>query len=231
MPRLLMRIFVLLGIALSLQAAKPTFQNGVHYVTLPSPLYQSSPGPVEVIEFFWYGCPHCYELEKNPAFIQWLSKNSKKTHFQRVPTSLGRKEGEVHARLYYVVESLFAPASEPIHHSIFNAFHKEHRLLITEPDLISFFRDKGISPKDFKERWDSYGVTLDVYKAAALSTKRYQILGVPTFVVDGRYLTEPSKASDIPTLVKILEFLVERARMDKTPSSRSLTANPKSRPA
>ncbi|MBI4356759.1 MAG: thiol:disulfide interchange protein DsbA/DsbL [Gammaproteobacteria bacterium] len=215
MLRLTAKFFILLGMTFCLHAAQPLFQNGVHYVTLNLPSVNSSSSPIDVLEFFWYGCPHCYEIEKNPVFMSWLKKNSKRIHFQRVPTSLGRKEGEVHARLYYVVESLFPTSSESIHRSIFDALHspgKGRRLLVSEPDMTSFFQEKGISPKNFKEIWDSYGIEIEVNKASVLAEKRYKITGVPTFVVGGRHMTEPSKVSDIPILVMLLDFLVEKSK-------------------
>lgn len=218
------KVLVLIGIALSLQAAETvSFKKGMEYTESQFSLPHFNPAvPLNVIEvlgFFWYGCPHCYEVEMNPAFSAWRSGLPKDVAFERVPVTLGRKQGEIHAHLYYTIQALFPNVRQAdlVHRSVFQAIKNNPKthFLIEETDLTAFFNSQWkIQPAVFKQQWTAS----QFYTELKLNTvaKRYPVAGVPTFLVGGRYVTGPSQVNpnklDVPALTKTLDFLIEEAR-------------------
>ena len=194
-----------LMVLLALPALAQEFQEGSDYRRLRSPVPTSAgEGQVEVVELFWYGCPHCYRLE--PAMERWLEDKPDHIKFVRLPAVLNAN-WELGARAYYTAREL--GILDEIHQPLFDAIHRERRPMGTVDDLAAFFADYGVDREAFDKAWKSFGVETQVRKA----TKRvrdYGVFGVPTLIVGGEYETSLSMAGSEQRLFDIVEFLAQR---------------------
>ena len=145
---------------------------------MKSPQPVSAPaGKVEVIEFFWYGCPHCYEFE--PTIEAWVKKQGNNIDFKRVPVAF-RDDFVPHSKLFYAVSAL--GISEKVTPAIFNAIHKQKNYLLTPQAQADFLATQGVDKKQFTDAYNSFSVQGEVNQSAKL-LKDYAIDGVPTVVV------------------------------------------------
>ena len=160
--------------------AKP-FQEGVQYVPIqPQPAIGSG-DQVEVIEFFWYGCPHCRDFE--PAVLSWAAKKPDNVSFVQMPVLFGGA-ADMHAQVYYALEGM--GELERLHKKFFDAMHVEKRKLRSRGEVDDFLRENGVDLDKFTEAMSSFAVAAKVNRARALM-RRYGIRSVPALVVDGRY--------------------------------------------
>ena len=161
-----------------------------------------------VYEFFWYGCPHCYNLE--PTMDRIESGLDKDARIVKVPVAL-RESWLPHAKLYYALKQM--NKIEDVHNLIFEEIHLEENRLNTRDLMIEFLSKNGIDTNEFIEKYDSYGTEARVKKSSNLA-RRYQIDSVPTIIVNGKYLTSGSYVSSYEELYSVVNFLVERERND-----------------
>jgi protein dithiol oxidoreductase (disulfide-forming) len=169
-------------------AGTTSFTEGVNYVPMsPAQPTTVKPGQIEVIEFFWYGCPHCFALE--PYLEAWLKHKPANVVFKRIPVAMAWGEHmDVDAHAYYTAQAL---GLEPrIHTPLFDAIHKdkEFNLVSDESALQSFFARYGVSKRDFDANWNSFSVQLKLNEAADIE-KRDGLEGVPTLIINGRWKT------------------------------------------
>lgn len=162
-------------------------------------------GKVEVIEFFWYGCPHCFHLE--PELGAWLKKKPDNVVFTRVPLPLN-PNWTVHAYFYYAAEVL--GVADQLHGPLFEAIQEKKRKLFDKQSLIDFAVEQGIDREKFTAAWDSFGVYAKVLQARKLG-QRYGIDGVPAVGIDGRYRTSASLAGSYKKMFEIIDRLVANA--------------------
>jgi len=166
--------------------------EGVHYVKLSQPAPVSAPtGKIEVVEFFWYGCPHCNALE--PALEAWIKRLPADVAFRRVPVAFSATH-ESHQRLFYGLEAM--GQLEALHRRIFAAIHTQQQRLDREADQLAFLKAQGVDEAKFLEMTKSFSVQTKMRQAKQLSSA-YKIDGVPAMGVAGRAVTD---------------FLIERAR-------------------
>ncbi len=197
MKKLMILVFLLVNSAF-LHAAD--FQEGVHYKKLPA--QQTSSGDkIEVLEFFWYGCPHCYSFE--PYINAWKKTKPANIEVVRVP-AIFRPEWEVQARAYYALSNM--GVIEDIHGEIFSAIHNDKKRLDTKARIADFVEGKGVDRKKFLEEYDSFAVNSMVRKAKK-KVKAFQLEGVPSVVVNGKYLISGSMAGSFDNMIKIAEYL------------------------
>lgn len=164
---------------------------------------------IEVLEIFWYGCPHCYAFE--PFIENWLKNKPDDVAFRRVPGVLGR-DWIAHARAFYTAEQL--GILDQIHEPLFDAIHKERRKIFSGEQLRDFFAEHGVDKDEFTRIYNSPEVT-DKIKQAFIEAKNYKVTGVPTVIVNGKYLTSASMAGSYEKLVEIINQLVEMERNAK----------------
>jgi thiol:disulfide interchange protein DsbA len=174
-------------------------------VIAPQPV-QAPAGQIEVIEFFWYGCPHCNRLQ--PAFERWIGSKPADVLVRRIPAIL-RDSWAPHARIYYTLEAL--GETERLHQKVYQGYHVD-QLHMSRPEVMSEWAVRnGIE----RERWDnaynSPAVTRKVEEAAGL-TRSYSITGTPSLVVDGRYLTSGNMVETLNGLIPILDGLIFKVR-------------------
>ncbi|MFT5425126.1 MAG: thiol:disulfide interchange protein DsbA [Gammaproteobacteria bacterium] len=171
------------------------------YKELSSPQATKTGDKIEVIEVFWYGCPHCYQFE--PTINKWLKEKAGYIEFVRIPGVLG-PQWVVHARAYYAAENL--GVLEKIHEPLFNAIHNEKRKIIDEKSLKSFFAEHGVTGNDFDKAYQSQEVEEKV-RTAFSAGKNYELTGVPAIVINGKYTTSASMAGSFEKVVDVINTL------------------------
>jgi protein dithiol oxidoreductase (disulfide-forming) len=183
------------------------WKAGVNYdPVVPSQPTSAGPGKVEVVEVFWLGCPHCYELE--PSIQKWLKSKPDYITFVRVPVMWGPVH-QAHARLYY---TLVALGRADLFQKAFDTIHRDNNPLVANSDDATlsldtaFAKANGIKPEDFRKAYHSFAVDANLQRAQQL-TERYNVTGVPTFVVDGKYTTDVGKAGSVDNLFALVDDL------------------------
>ncbi len=161
---------------------------------------------IEVIEIFWYGCPHCYDLE--PHLEHWLKSKPKDVEFIRVPGILGN--GWIaHAKAFYTAEKL--GVLDNIHRPLFDAIHKKGRRIMNEKKLKDFFISQGIDGDEFSEIYNSEEIDAKIKNAFILG-KNYKITGVPTIIVNGKFRTTASLSGSNAGIIDTINELADRER-------------------
>jgi thiol:disulfide interchange protein DsbA len=164
------------------------------YQVLANPGPLDKPGKIEVREFFWYGCPHCYRLE--PHLEAWLRTKPADVEFVRTPAAVN-PVWEANARGYYTAEIL--GLVDKTHAALFQAIHVGHQQIFDQASLARFYAGFGADPQNFNGLYNSFAVSGKVAQSKALF-QRYQLEGVPGVVVDGKYLIKGEDEKVITTL-------------------------------
>lgn len=204
---LCLSLTLLPGLALGAAPAPAApFKAGVNYVpVIPAQPTSIQPGQIEVIEFFWYGCPHCYALED--YVNTWLRSKPDNVIFRRVPAALN-PAWDTDARAYFTAEEL--GLADKAHPAIFHAIHVDHLQLDSEDAFRNFFvRQFGITAQQFDAAWNSLNVDTKLVEAKVLA-QRYGILDVPTLVVNGKWLTGPGYHLATPQVMNAVSWLVQQ---------------------
>lgn len=203
---LLTTLLATLGICLALAAGAVELKEGRDFRRVDPPL-ASDAGKIEVTEFFWYGCPHCFDFE--PVLAAWVAKLPADVSFRRVPAIFPNLKWTPGARLYYTLEAM--NLLEKMHGEVFRAIHVERQRLDDEKTLLEWLAKQGVDTRKFNAAWASFGVQSRVRQALDL-TRAAGLSGVPSVVVQGRYLAVTT--GNYGELVAIIDQLVERARSE-----------------
>ena len=165
---------------------------------------------IEVIDFFWYGCPHCYSFQ--PALEDWIRSKPSDVALRRIPAIL-RDNWAPHARIYYTLEAL--GEVERLHQAVYHGYHVQE-LHMSKPDvMVQWAVRHGIDANMWSEAYNSAAVTQKVDRAKKLS-QDYNVQGTPSLVVDGRYLTSPAMARSEQRMIPVLQDLIRIARDRRT---------------
>lgn len=199
-----MRFQRLLGMILGGLLAFPAvgLDEGIEYSKLATPQATESGDKIEVLELFWYGCPHCFHLE--PTLDKWLAKKPADVAFRRMPAILG-PHWEPQARAFYAAEQL--GVADKVHGPLFDALHVKKRKLADENEIAEVFVEQGVSKEDFLKAYRSFSVDAKVRRALEMG-KRYGVDGVPSFVVNGKYRSSPNQAGGYDKLFDVIDALV-----------------------
>jgi thiol:disulfide interchange protein DsbA len=184
-------------------------EAGKQYVELSSPVPVSVPGKIEVVELLWYGCPHCYQFE--PTLNPWAEKLPEDVNFVRIPAMFGGL-WNVHGQLFITLESMKVEHS--VHKAVFDAIHKEGKKLATPEEMAEFLAGQGVDKDAFLKAYNSFAVKGQMEKAKKLAMA-YQITGVPTLVVNGKYRFDISSSGGPEQTLKVAEHLIEKERAAK----------------
>ena len=194
---------ILFSFATLSHAGEPTPQEkaqGYSVLSVAQPTQDKN--KVEVIEFFWYGCPHCYQFE--PHLNEWLKTKPKNVNFIRQPAPFNETWAK-HAKAYYVAEAL--NIVDKVHADFFDAIQNKQQPLETEEELVKFFVAHGAKEAAVHEAYKSFGVDTKLRQASAMAP-RYGITGVPTLVINGKYVTSGSVAGSHENMIKVLNQLI-----------------------
>jgi len=196
-----------LAATLTLPARGQSADAGFEYVVIPQ---QPVPAGevIEVIEFFWYGCPYCYRLQD--PLEAWLARKPADIVFRRVP-AMFRPSWVNHARLYLALETLDALA---LHRAVFDAIHTGGNRLEEHEAIAEWMGRQGVARERWLAAYDHPQMESRLRLAIA-QLQQYRISGTPTLVVDGRYLTSSSMTAGVPALIPVLDQLVALARQQR----------------
>jgi protein dithiol oxidoreductase (disulfide-forming) len=183
-------------------------EEGFDYRVLPITQLIDVKGKVEVIEFFWYGCPHCYEFE--PELKGWIKRQNKDVVFKKVPIAF-REELMPHSQLFYALEAL--GKGDTLNDKVMFAMHRENKRLLNENEIADWVAAQGVDRNAFLAAYRSFAV-LSKARAANQLGNAYRIDGVPTVAVQGKYITSPSIAGSRAKAVNVMDFLVSKVRKD-----------------
>jgi len=186
------------------QGAAPVADKDYRVVTPTQPT--NSGNKIEVIEFFWYGCPHCFAFE--PALTAWLKKLPSDVAFRRVPGQFAPIWVQ-HAKLFYTLEAIGEEAR--VHKKVFDTIHIDHVPLDQDADMIDWAGKNGIDKAKFADALKSFGVAGRLRQAQQV-VNNYGIDGVPALAVNGKYLTAPSMAHGEEKTLVVLDYLIDAER-------------------
>ena len=208
--RLLRALIVLTGLLFSTAYAQiRPIEEGFDYRVLPMAQAVESKGKIEVIEFFWYGCPHCHDFE--PELSAWIKRQSKDVVVKKIPVAF-RDDLLIHSQLYYALESL---GKHDLHAKVMDAIHVEKRRLLTEPEITDWIASQGVDRQAFTTAFRSFSVTSKARLANQIA-QSYRIDGVPTIGVQGKYITSPSIAGGSKArAIDVMDHLVAKVRKQK----------------
>jgi len=186
--------------------ARP-FKEGKDYIKLGKPAPTDAPaGKVEVIEFFWYSCPHCNAFE--PALEAWIKAAPKDLHIRRIPVAFN-STFVPQQKLYFALEGM--GKLPEVHAKVFRAVHVE-RLPLNKDELIfEWIGKQGVDVAKFKEVYNSFTVSNQVRKASQLQ-EAYGVEGVPSMGVAGRFYTDGTMAGNMQNVLQVVDQLAAQAR-------------------
>ena len=182
---------------------------GHDYIVLSAPQRQESNGKIEVVEFFSWGCPHCYEFY--PMLSRWLSTLPKDAAFKRVPVGLGHPEWEALARAYYALQS--TGDVDRLDSQIFEDIHRNHVWLYDEQSITAWVGKHGVNVAKFTEAFRSFGVNTSAGQAEQRA-EDYRIPGVPTLAIAGKYTVDGDQAKMLTTSDQLI--VMERTANKKS---------------
>ena len=199
--------------ALTLPVANPAlaqarqFKEGKDFKRLDKPVAPDAPaGKVDVIEFFWYSCPHCHAFE--PTLDAWVKAAPKDLSIRRVPVAFNASFVP-QQKLYYTLEGM--GKLEALHAKVFRAVHVEKAKLAKDDEILAWVTQQGVDVAKFKEVYGSFSVANQVRRASQLQDS-YGVEGVPSMGVAGKYYTDGTMAGSMQTVLQVVEYLAATAR-------------------
>ena len=199
--------------ALTLPVANPAmaqarqFKEGKDFKRLDKPVAPDAPaGKVDVIEFFWYSCPHCNAFE--PTLDAWVKAAPKDLSIRRVPVAFNASFVP-QQKLYYAFEGM--NLLDTMHARAFHAIHVERNRLAKDDEIFAWVGKQGVNVAKFKEVYNSFTVSNQVRKATQLQ-QDYDVEGVPAMGVAGRYYTDGTKAGNMTNVLRVVDQLIATSR-------------------
>jgi len=211
MKKLLGALFVSFGLIASAAHATPDApQLNKDYSILPSVQAVDVPaGKIEVTEFFWYGCPHCFAFE--PMIEQWAKNKGADVVFDRVPVAF-RPDFVPHSKMYHALVAL--GKAQELTPKVFAEIHVKKNYLLTPEAQAAFFAQNGIDSKTYLAAYNSFSMNADIQRDAQMLTN-YHIDGVPTVVIQGKYVTSPEQTNSLDGTIKVIDWIDAQIRAKK----------------
>jgi thiol:disulfide interchange protein DsbA len=186
-----------------------TQAESVGYETLSPAQPTQNQDKIEIIEFFWYGCPHCYSLE--PSMEKWLKTKPANVEFIRQPAIFSKLWGK-HAKAYFVAEAL--DVVDKVHADFFDAIQNKKQKLTSEDQLAEFFVAHGVDEAKFRAAFNSFLIDAKIRQAQAMAP-RYGITGVPAIIINGKYKTSGPLAGSHDNMIKVMNQLIQQESQSK----------------
>jgi thiol:disulfide interchange protein DsbA len=209
--RLLIAVCLLLTgplVACAQDGGSATYVEGTHYDRMAAP-QRTSQSKIEVVEFFWYGCGHCYTFE--PMLTAWKNTLADDVTLQPSP-AIWRPPMDLHARAFYAAQAL--GVLDTLHMALFTAMNQEQKRLGSEQEIAQLFVANGVSATDFNKAWNSFGVGNQVTQAESRA-RGAKITGTPEMTVAGKYRIGARKAGSQANMLKVADFLIEKERKER----------------
>jgi len=201
-----MMLALSVAVLLPLTAVAEDWKEGEHYDLISPPIRTADSSKIEVVEFFWYGCGHCYNFE--PMIGQWKKTLPDGVDFIGSP-AVWNKPMELHAKAYYTAEVL--GVADTMHTILFQAMNVDGKRLASDDEIKSLFTANGVSPKDFDKAYNSFGVSSQVRQANSRA-RAAKITGTPEMMVNGKYRISTRKAGSQARMLEIADYLIEQER-------------------
>jgi len=197
----------LAGVPLGAWAQGPAPKAGEDYKVLQRPAPVDAPaGVVEVVEFFWYSCPHCAAFE--PALAAWVKRLPAGVSFRRIPVAFSDTYAP-QQRLFYALQSL--GLLEKLHERVFAAIHVERQRLVQPEAIADWVARQGVDKAKFQEAFGSFGVNAQATRANQLM-EAYRVEGVPALGIAGRYYTDGAMTESMERVLAVADHLIQLAR-------------------
>lgn len=199
------------------QAAQPivaaqTIEAGKQYIELSSPVQVAQPGKIEVVELFWYGCPHCYAFE--PTINPWVEKLPADVNFVRIPALFGGP-WDAHGQLFITLETM--GVEHKVHAAVFEAIQKQRKPLTKPEDMAEFLATQGVDKEQFLSTFNSFAVKGKMVQYKELA-KKYEVTGVPTMVVNGKYRFDLGTSGGPEGTLQVADQLIAKERATAKPA-------------
>ena len=185
-------------------SAASEYRLGRDYGSLSNPLPVKQDGVVDVVEVFWYGCGHCFNLA--PVVSRWAKQQDASVNFQKMPVTWGPVH-QLHAKLFYTIEAL--GAGDTVHSAVFTAMHKEGNFLASEGAILKFLEKLGMDRSETIKYMNSFSVRQKVKRATELS-KQFKVTATPMIFIDGRYRIEAKGGHS--KMLKVVDHVIALQR-------------------
>ncbi len=189
-------------------ATAKAFEEGLQYVPITPKPPVGSGDAVEVVEFFWYGCPHCRDFE--PTLMKWSEGVPDNVSLIQMPVLFGGP-ADMHAQVFYALEAI--GELERMHKKIFDAMHVDKKKLRTSGEMEAFLAENGVDVARFNEAMQSFAVAAKVNRARTLM-RRYGVRSVPAIVVDGRYRSGTG-FKNYEEITEVVDFTVDKVLAER----------------
>ena len=196
-------------LAFTLPSSAQEFKEDVNFFPLLVEQPVRTGDRIEVLEIFWYGCPHCYALE--PYLKKWLKNKPEFVEFVQLPAVLNRS-WEFDARVFYTFVAL--GLIDELHEAYFDAIHKDRKRMKNVEQVASWTQEQGVNPQLIMDTFNSFGVDSMLANATQMSG-RYEADGVPTIIIDGKYRTTVSLAGGHNEIIDLINYLAQRAKSER----------------
>jgi thiol:disulfide interchange protein DsbA len=214
------KFFSALALSLGLAAGTLSVMNSAHaspaapvagtdYTVLQTAQPVDAQGKIEVIEFMWYGCPHCNEFD--PYLEAWVKKQGPDVVFKRVPVAF-RDDFIPHSKMYHALDAL--GLADKLTPAVFNEIHVKKNYLLTPEAQATFLATQGVDKKKYLDAYNSFSTQSDLQRDNKLM-QDYKIDGVPTLAIQGKYETGPATTNSLPGTIQVLDFLIAQIRAKK----------------
>ncbi len=185
-------------------------QEGREYRRLDKQLPTEAPaGRIEVIEFFWYSCPHCFAFE--PKLVNWIKRQQPDVFVRRVPAAF-RDEMVPQQRLFYTLEAM--GKLDELHQKVFDAIHMQMQPTARGEQIVAFAQKNGLDTAKFVELYNSFSISTKARRAAQLQDA-YKVDGVPALGIAGRYYIDGDLAGSVDRALLVTDYLVSQVRQGK----------------
>ena len=193
---------------MSAQAADVPLEAGKTYIELANAVPVAKPGKIEVVELFWYGCPHCYAFE--PVINPWVEKLPADVNFVRIPAMFGGP-WDAHGQMFMTLEAM--GVEHKVHNAVFNAIQKEGKRLVKPDEMAEFLATQGVDKDKFLSTFNSFAIKGQITKAKELA-KKYEISGVPTMIVNGKYRFDLGTSGGPEQTLNVADQLIAKERAE-----------------
>jgi thiol:disulfide interchange protein DsbA len=188
--------------------------EGTEYQVLARPQPTDSPGKIEVLDFFWYGCPHCFAFL--PELEAWRKRQGPDVAYKHSPVDFGDPRREPHTRLFYTLQIL--GRVDDLHVKVFEALNVQRIRLTDANEIADFMAGNGIPRDKWLATYNSFSIA-NMVSRARITFQSYGIDGTPSIGIDGRFLTAPTMVADQANpnraAVMTMDYLVERVRRER----------------
>ena len=185
-------------------------EDGNEYKSLDKRVAMEAPqGKIEVIEFFWYGCPHCNSFE--PQLEAWSKKLPADVVLKRVPVAF-RDDFVPQQRLFYSLEAM--GKLDDVHRKVFQTIHVDKQSIDKEPSIVAWVEKQGLDKAKFQELYNSFAISTKSRRASQLQ-EAFKVEGVPALGIGGRYYTDGSMAGNMGRALQVTDYLIGEARKSR----------------